>query len=563
MTLTPCFSFSHQKSHLRNLKDAKNHTAHDRWTQVRSTLKAEHNAIRSLSRLVAKSPSCPIAKLRAQLKDKVENGGNGIEWIKKSGFRDMEPLLEGNNNKGKRRSASEETINQHAGSDGNGTFGTPPPKVPQRKTNMRGEAGKGKTTSAVQSPAKEVTTPRRRVVPERQPFASKPSSSSPPKPAVPTLPTKKSGQQSSEPPSSPNKDSSSTESNKAARDAAIAAKLGARARAKEYAAKLHLDEQFKPNLPSIASHAHAHAAPPPSTPPLPSTTSTTDADPSEALSREFNPAGFDPDLVRTVLRDILSTAPSVHWSQIAGLRPAKSLLEEAVVLPLWMPEYFTGIRRPWKGVLLYGPPGTGKTLLAKAVATECGTTFFNVSVASLASKWRGDSEKLVRLLFLAARHFAPSTVFIDEIDALCSARSGASEHEASRRVKSEILTQMDGIASSTNPSGDSKKVVLLAATNFPWEIDEALRRRLEKRVFIPPPDKEARLELLKISLQGVNLDPGLELEEMAERMEGYSGADVSNVGSKIGDRRLHRLFIKIASFFLHLSRYAETPRSCQ
>ncbi|KAJ7411042.1 Katanin p60 ATPase-containing subunit A1 [Willisornis vidua] len=250
---------------------------------------------------------------------------------------------------------------------------------------------------------------------------------------------------------------------------------------------------------------------------------------SESEPKKFDSTGYDKDLVEALERDIISQNPNIRWDDIADLVEAKKLLKEAVVLPMWMPEFFKGIRRPWKGVLMVGPPGTGKTLLAKAVATECKTTFFNVSSSTLTSKYRGESEKLVRLLFEMARFYAPTTIFIDEIDSICSRRGTSEEHEASRRVKAELLVQMDGVGGAAENDDPSKMVMVLAATNFPWDIDEALRRRLEKRIYIPLPSAKGREELLKINLRELELADDVDLANIAEKMEGYSGADITNV----------------------------------
>lgn len=174
------------------------------------------------------------------------------------------------------------------------------------------------------------------------------------------------------------------------------------------------------------------------------------------------------------------TNPNIDFSQIVGLKDAQSLLEEALLVPLNYPFLFDNdLVTPWKGVLLFGPPGTGKTMLAKAVATSCNTTFFNVSASTLVSKWRGDSEKIVRVLFTLASHYAPSTIFIDEIDSLVGSRDeeGGSEHEASRRLKTELMIQIDGLHTKS-----SNQIFILMASNLPWSLDAAMLRRLEKRI---------------------------------------------------------------------------------
>ncbi|XP_047501926.1 katanin p60 ATPase-containing subunit A-like 2 [Penaeus chinensis] len=206
------------------------------------------------------------------------------------------------------------------------------------------------------------------------------------------------------------------------------------------------------------------------------------------------------DLASIIHREILVENPEVHWSDILGVEDAKRLVKEAVVYPLKYPQLFVGRFKPWRGILLYGPPGTGKTLLAKAVATECRTTFFNISATTLVSKWRGDSEKLARVLFEMARFHAPSTIFVDEVDALMAARQGEQEHEASRRMKTQLLVELDGLTKSND------HVFLLAASNVPWQLDPAMLRRLEKRILVPLPGMEAREAMFRHHLPEVISD---------------------------------------------------------
>ncbi|KEY73839.1 hypothetical protein S7711_03134 [Stachybotrys chartarum IBT 7711] len=220
---------------------------------------------------------------------------------------------------------------------------------------------------------------------------------------------------------------------------------------------------------------------------------------------------------------ILQERPNVRWEDIAGLEAAKETLKEAVVLPIKFPSLFQGKRRPWKGILLYGPPGTGKSYLAKAVATEANSTFFSISSSDLVSKWMGESERLVKALFSMARENKPSVIFIDEIDALCGPR-GEGESEASRRIKTEILVQMEGVGN------DSQGILVLGATNIPWQLDGAIRRRFQRRVHIGLPDVNGRARMFKLAIGDTEtaLQPS-DLHVLATKSEGFSGSDITNV----------------------------------
>jgi katanin p60 ATPase-containing subunit A1 len=255
------------------------------------------------------------------------------------------------------------------------------------------------------------------------------------------------------------------------------------------------------------------------------------------------------DLAEIIKRDILVSNPEVYWDDIAGLMDAKQLIKEAVVIPLKHPELFKilPVLSPWNGVLLFGPPGTGKTMLAKAVATECKTTFFNISASSIVSKWRGDSEKLVRILFDLAEYYAPSTIFLDELDSIMSQRQSSSsfsgnEHEGSRRMKTELLIQMDGLSKRKG------QVFVLAASNLPWDLDQAILRRLEKRILVGLPDEESRCYIFKKLLNNKDYTDISEEQfcELANQAEDYSGADLALVCKESAMKKLRQIMDKIA-----------------
>eukprot|EP00250_Pteridium_aquilinum_P012536 c20786_g1_i1 orf=371-2488(-) len=233
----------------------------------------------------------------------------------------------------------------------------------------------------------------------------------------------------------------------------------------------------------------------------------------------------EPRLIEHISNEIMDQDPNVRWDDIAGLEHAKKCVTEMVIWPLLRPDIFQGCRSPGKGLLLFGPPGTGKTMIGKAIAGEAKATFFSISASSLTSKWIGEGEKLVRALFGVASCRQPAVIFIDEIDSLLSQRKSDGEHESSRRLKTQFLIEMEGCGSGND------QLLLIGATNRPQELDEAARRRLSKRLYIPLPSAEARSWIIRNLLKKDGLFTLSEddISKICAGTEGYSGSDMSNL----------------------------------
>ncbi|EOA25231.1 hypothetical protein CARUB_v10018544mg [Capsella rubella] len=234
---------------------------------------------------------------------------------------------------------------------------------------------------------------------------------------------------------------------------------------------------------------------------------------------------LEPRLIEHVSNEIMDRDPNVRWDDIAGLEHAKKCVTEMVIWPLLRPDIFKGCRSPGKGLLLFGPPGTGKTMIGKAIAGEAKATFFYISASSLTSKWIGEGEKLVRALFGVASCRQPAVIFVDEIDSLLSQRKSDGEHESSRRLKTQFLIEMEGFDSG------SEQILLIGATNRPQELDEAARRRLTKRLYIPLPSSEARAWIIQNLLQkdGLFTLSDDDMNIICNLTEGYSGSDMKNL----------------------------------
>ncbi|GFZ01471.1 P-loop containing nucleoside triphosphate hydrolases superfamily protein [Actinidia rufa] len=225
------------------------------------------------------------------------------------------------------------------------------------------------------------------------------------------------------------------------------------------------------------------------------------------------------------------------FDDIGALDDIKESLQELVMLPLRRPDLFKGgLLKPCRGILLFGPPGTGKTMLAKAIANEAGASFINVSMSTITAKWFGEDEKNIRALFTLAAKVSPTIIFVDEVDSMLGQRSRAGEHEAMRKIKNEFMTHWDGLLTKKG-----ERILVLAATNRPFDLDEAIIRRFERRIMVGLPAVENREKIFRTLLAKEKIDEGLDIKELGTMTEGYSGSDLKNLCTTAAYRPVREL----------------------
>ncbi|KAL1331635.1 hypothetical protein HN51_048902 [Arachis hypogaea] len=248
---------------------------------------------------------------------------------------------------------------------------------------------------------------------------------------------------------------------------------------------------------------------------------------NKSLKKSLKDVVTENEFEKKLLGDVIPpTDIGVTFDDIGALENVKDTLKELVMLPLQRPELFCKgqLTKPCKGILLFGPPGTGKTMLAKAVATEAGANFINISMSSITSKWFGEGEKYVKAVFSLASKIAPSVIFVDEVDSMLGRRENPGEHEAMRKMKNEFMVNWDGLRTK-----DKERILVLAATNRPFDLDEAVIRRLPRRLMVNLPDAPNREKILKVILAKEDLAMDVDLDALANMTDGYSGSDLKNL----------------------------------
>ncbi|KAK2457211.1 AAA-type ATPase family protein [Trifolium repens] len=248
---------------------------------------------------------------------------------------------------------------------------------------------------------------------------------------------------------------------------------------------------------------------------------------NKSVKKSLKDVVTENEFEKKLLGDVIPpTDIGVSFDDIGALENVKETLKELVMLPLQRPELFCKgqLTKPCKGILLFGPPGTGKTMLAKAVATEAGANFINISMSSITSKWFGEGEKYVKAVFSLASKIAPSVIFVDEVDSMLGRRENPGEHEAMRKMKNEFMVNWDGLRTK-----DRERVLVLAATNRPFDLDEAVIRRLPRRLMVNLPDATNRAKIMRVILAKEDLAADVDLEALANMTDGYSGSDLKNL----------------------------------